>query len=65
MSLIVTCPVGPPESYPLHNSKSEFRACPCRLESGLPIKEVSYFGGLILKLSVLFAVFPNRPFSFF
>ena len=32
MSLIVTCPVcpvGPPESYPLHNLKSEFRACLC------------------------------------
>ena len=30
-------PVGNPESYPLHNSKSEFRACPCRLESGFSI----------------------------
>ena len=24
-------PVGNPESYPLHNSKSEFWACRCRL----------------------------------
>ena len=28
---VVTGPVCNPESNPLHNSKSEFRACPCRL----------------------------------
>ena len=31
--VIVTGSVGNPESYPLHISKSEFRACP-RLKSG-------------------------------
>ena len=29
--MIVTGPVGNPESYALHNSNGKFRACPCRL----------------------------------
>ena len=34
MSVIMIGQVGNSQSYPLHNSKSEFRACPCRPRSG-------------------------------
>ena len=34
MSVIMIGQVGNSQSYPHHNSKSEFRACPCRPRSG-------------------------------